>query len=81
MKALPVQLALLSRLRLLPMLTHQELLSFVNERGLWGRGLGLVGAHLLGSARLEPGVKLWTRDKRLQARAELASVPLLVVEP
>ena len=74
-------LALLSHLRLVPTLTHQELLSFVNAQGLWGRGLSLVDAHLLGSVRLASGVKLWTRDKRLRAGAELVSVALLDVEP
>ena len=74
-------LALLSRLRLVSTLTHQELLDFVNAGELWGRGLSLVDAHLLGAARLVPGIKLWTRDKRLQAGAKLASVTLLVEEP
>jgi len=74
-------LALLSRLRLAPSLTHRELISFVNTMGLWRRGLSLVDAHLLGSARLMSGVKLWTRDKRLQAGASLASVTLLTEEP
>ena len=74
-------LAMLSRLRQVPTLAHQELLSFVNTVGLWGHGLSLVDAHLLGSARLAPGVELWTRDKRLQAGAKLVSVALLTDEP
>jgi len=74
-------LSLLSRLQMLPTLTHQELLSFLNTGGLWGRGLSLVDAHLLGSARLMSGVKLWTRDKRLQAGAKMASVTLLAEQP
>jgi predicted nucleic acid-binding protein len=62
-------LTLLERLRAFPVLSHAELLTFVEANGLWGRGLGVVDVHLLGSCRLVPGARLWTRDRRLLAAA------------
>ncbi|HEX6605068.1 MAG TPA: PIN domain-containing protein [Sphingomicrobium sp.] len=46
-----------------------ELLGFVEAAAVFGRGIGLVDAHLLASARLTPGSALWTRDKRLASIA------------
>lgn len=43
-----------------------EVLAFINQNQLYGLGVGYVDAHLLASARLTPGVQLWTRDKRLR---------------
>jgi predicted nucleic acid-binding protein len=34
---------------------------------LHGFGIGYVDAHLLASAKLKPGSRLWTRDRRLSA--------------
>ena len=48
--------------------TDNEVLFFIDEHELMGRGIGYVDAHLLASARLG-GVMLWTRDKRLHATA------------
>ncbi len=48
--------------------TDEEVLRFVEERNLYGRGVGWVDVHLMASARLS-AARLWTRDKRL---AELA---------
>jgi len=42
-----------------------EVLHFIREEVLFGRGIGYVDAHLLASVRLSPGTRLWTRDKRL----------------
>lgn len=67
-------LALLSELTTMPTLSHTELLAFVRGRGLWGRGLSLVDAHLLGSTVLVAGASLWTGDKRLRAAAGQAGV-------
>ena len=36
------------------------------EVPLWGRGIGFLDAHLLAAARLTPGTRLWTRDRRLR---------------
>lgn len=65
-------LALLADLPAMPVAAHSEVLSFVESNGLYGRGLSLVDAHLLASTILDPGARLWTRDKRLHdAAAEL----------
>jgi hypothetical protein len=36
---------------------------------LFGRGIGYVDAHLLASARLTAGSRLWARDRRLHENA------------
>ena len=69
-------LHLLTHLRMTPTLTHQELLTLVQEAKLWGRGLSLVDVHLLGSVKLMSDGQLWTRDKHLQAGAQTVSVSL-----
>jgi hypothetical protein len=62
-------LSLLSALPRVPKASDDELLAFLDENQLMGRGLGLVDVHLLASSCLA-GVELWTRDKRLRAAAE-----------
>jgi hypothetical protein len=44
---------------------EKEVLQFVAARGLFGRGIGYIDAHLLTSVQLTPGASLWTRDKRM----------------
>jgi predicted nucleic acid-binding protein len=61
-------LGLLQALPPIAVATDKEVLFFIDEHALMGRGIGYVEAHLLASARLS-GVMLWTRDKRLQAAA------------
>lgn len=65
-------LASMRRLARVVRASDDELLSFIENRRLFARGLGVVDAHLLASAALTPGAELWTRDKRLAtAAAEL----------
>ena len=45
--------------------THAEVMAMVDARSLAGRGIGIIDAHLLASALLTPGTRLWTRDRRL----------------
>ncbi len=62
---------LLGLLRALPevqLAEHEEVLSFIGERKLAGRGLGWIDMHLLASALLE-NCKMWTFDKALGAAA------------
>lgn len=59
----------LENLRQFPVVTHAELLALVESRQLWGRGLSVVDAALLGAILIADGAKLWTRDKRLKAAA------------
>jgi predicted nucleic acid-binding protein len=46
-----------------------EVLHFIDERRLMGKGIGYVDASLLASCVLDSNTKLWTRDKRLAAVA------------
>jgi predicted nucleic acid-binding protein len=66
--------ALLSDLNALPSATlalHTEVRRVIDDRKLWGRGLGWIDAHLLASALLSH-CRLWTFDKKLgQAAIEL----------
>jgi predicted nucleic acid-binding protein len=48
---------------------HSEVVAFVRERRLHGRGVGWIDAHLLASA-LVGRLKLWTTDPRLATLAE-----------
>jgi len=63
---------ILSLLQALPQAARAsdaEVLFFIEEHGLAGRGIGLIDAHLLAATRLSPPVLLWTRDRRLGAIA------------
>lgn len=52
---------------------HEEVLSFLEARRLYGRGIGWVDAHLLASALLT-GCSLWTFDKPLRRAAAALNV-------
>ena len=62
-------LSLLSWLPKCEPATHKEVLFFIDQNRLMGRGIGYIDACLLAAATLG-GAKLWTRDKRLAAIAE-----------
>jgi predicted nucleic acid-binding protein len=47
-----------------PVVPHSELIVFVHDRKLNGRGIGWIDAHLLASA-LVGRLKLWTADSPL----------------
>lgn len=64
-----VVLELLQRLPTAPAATHPEVLAFIEARGLMGRGIGYVDAHLLAATALGADTRLWSRDKRLTAVA------------
>lgn len=49
--------------------SHEEVLFFIEQHGLMGRGIGYVDAHLLAATAIHAG-RLWTRDKRLAVIAE-----------
>lgn len=69
----------LAHLQYAEMATHEEVLSLIEGRRLYGTGIGYIDAHLLTSAMLTMGCKIWTRDKRLRAIAaklELAALNL-----
>ena len=52
----------------------EEVLRFISQHALGGRGIGYVDAHLLAATRLTPGSRLWTRDKRLLGVAQGLSI-------
>ena len=66
--------AILSDLHALPqarLASHAEVLQLIEDRRLWGRGLGWIDAHLLASALLS-NCRFWTLDTRLaKAASEL----------
>jgi hypothetical protein len=66
--------AVLADLNALPLATvasSTEVLQLIEDRRLWGRGLGWIDAHLLASALLSH-CGFWTYDRRLgEAAAEL----------
>jgi predicted nucleic acid-binding protein len=50
------------------MAEHNEVLKFIEQRRLMGRGLGYVDVHLLASVLLS-NCLFWTRDRRLKETA------------
>ena len=62
-------LELLDHLPSAPVATTTEVLAFIEDRKLMGRGLGYVDVHLLAATALSSELRLWTRDKRLGAVA------------
>jgi len=67
---------ILGMLRALPdahVVEHEEVLSFLAARLLYGRGIGWVDAHLLASTLLT-GCTLWTFDKPLRRAAVALNV-------
>jgi predicted nucleic acid-binding protein len=64
--------SILSFLQLLPMsieAEHNEVLSFIENNRLMGKGMGYVDVHLITSAVLT-GVPVWTLDKKLAQVAD-----------
>lgn len=67
-------LANLSRLPETPVASDGEVLKFIDAQALAGTGIGYLDAHLLAAAKLTPGVRIWTRDKKLKAAAVSTSL-------
>ncbi|TDN67142.1 type II toxin-antitoxin system VapC family toxin [Paraburkholderia sp. BL10I2N1] len=53
-----------------PIATPEEVFYLIEGEQLFNRGIGYVDTALLASARLQPGVTVWTRDKRLKKVAD-----------
>lgn len=58
-------LSLLQHLPQAPVATDAEVLFFIEQHRLMGRGIGYIDAHLLAATSLAGPARLWTRDKRL----------------
>jgi len=56
-----------------PAVLHGDVVAFVRNRRLYGRGIGWIDAHLLASA-LVGRLKLWTTDPRLATLAKELSI-------
>jgi predicted nucleic acid-binding protein len=53
-----------------PVATPEEVSFLIERERLFNRGIGYVDTSLLASARLQPGIRIWTRDKRLKIVAD-----------
>lgn len=62
-------LKLLSALPHSKVASEKEVLYFIEQNKLMGRGIGYVDAHLLAAASLSGPSALWTRDRKLQSVA------------
>jgi predicted nucleic acid-binding protein len=71
-------LALWRRLPQALQATDAEVLYFIEQRQLMGKGIGFVDAHLLTSVKISGARGLWTRDRRL---AEVAANLGCAVDP
>ena len=52
-----------------PQATNPEVMDFIEQRALMGRGVGYIEVHLLASVALAGTARLWTLDKHLAAVA------------
>jgi predicted nucleic acid-binding protein len=55
--------------------THEEAMRLIEDRKLWGLGIGWIDGHLL-AASLLSSCQLWTLDRRLRRAAGEAGVKL-----
>lgn len=69
-------LAHLSDLPTAVLASDDEVLAYIDRAELAGTGIGYLDAHLLTSARLTPGAKIWTRDRKLSAAAQAAGLAM-----
>jgi predicted nucleic acid-binding protein len=70
LRARDVVLGALFDLPRAPVATPEETFYLIEREGLFNRGIGYVDTSLLASARLQPGITIWTRDKRLKKVAD-----------
>ena len=62
-------LSLLEALPLTLMVEHEEVLAFIENHDLMGKGLGYIDVHLLAATVLS-GFLLWTLDNKLEKAAQ-----------
>lgn len=58
-------LSLLAELPSAPVASPSEILQFIENKTLYGQGIGYVDVHLLAATALAGDAMLWSRDKRL----------------
>ena len=59
----------LHTVRHLNVVKDEDVVEFVRDKKLAGRGIGYIDCHLLASVYFEPQTYLWTSDKRLRSAA------------
>lgn len=59
----------LNTLHVVQPVSDTEVMQLIENGSHFGSGLSWVDAHLLASVVLSPSLKLWTRDRRLNAAA------------
>ena len=63
----------LRRLPIAPIVSYDDVLSFIEDNQLIGKGIDYVDVHLLASVAVADSALLWTLDRRLgDAAAELS---------
>jgi predicted nucleic acid-binding protein len=67
-------LQLLARLPKAAVASDEEVAAMIEQRGLFGRGLGYVDAQLLAATLLTPDARVWSRDRRLHETAAALGV-------
>ena len=72
---------LLTGLPVAKVATPDDVLYFIINHNLSGKGIGYVDAHLLASARISTNTTLWTRDMRLNAVAHSLGVAAPLAAP
>ena len=63
-------LARLSELPRSATASDSEVLAFIEQRSLFGLGIGFLDAHLVASTLMTEGTRLWTFDRRLHELAQ-----------
>ena len=69
---LPDRFNMLEHLEGLPQVsraTDVEVLFFIEQHQLMGKGIGYIDAHLLAATMFDRDARLWTRDRRLMSLA------------
>jgi predicted nucleic acid-binding protein len=51
-----------------------EVRRMIEVRRLYGKGIGLIDAHLVASCLMTPGTHLWTRDTALKGVAKAVGI-------
>lgn len=67
-------LALLNFLPQVRMAQMNEVRLAIEDRRLYGLGIGLIDAHLIASVLINPPTFLWTGDKQLRQAAEMFGI-------
>ena len=73
----PAVLSLLSGLPSLRTLEPHEVLYFIDQQKLMGRGIGYIDVHLLAATVIAPDTRLWTHDLKLFAAAKALGVAVM----